>query len=108
MESAQIKATSYPNNWDGTLGYRLSSAFFDKWVRGRSVDVGAALLASTDPSTVADYGAAFENARSMRIIPMATRNILTIAAILCTPFVPLYFTEFSIVELLQHMADSLV
>jgi hypothetical protein len=39
----------------GTLGYRLSNTFFDKWVHGRSVDVGVQLLASTDPSTVADY-----------------------------------------------------
>ncbi len=92
----------------GALGYRLSDAFFARWITGAGSDVGAKLKDSTDSSTMADYGATFDTVRSMRFMPVTLRGALSIAAALALPFLPLYLTEFSITELLQRLADTLV
>jgi len=57
---------------------------------------------------MADYAATFDIVRSMRAIPVSLRSIVTVAAILTIPFMPLSLTEFSITDLLQRMADALV
>ncbi len=92
----------------GALGYRLSDAFFDKWITGAGPNVGAELKDSTDSSTMADYGATFDAVRSMRYMPITLRGVVSIAAALTLPFLPLYLTEFSIMDLLQRLADTLV
>ena len=92
----------------GGLGYRLSDAFFAKWIKGAGSDVGVELKNSIDSSTMADYGATFDTVRNMRFIPATLRGMLTIAAVLVMPFLPLYLTEFSLMDLLQRVADTLV
>ncbi len=92
----------------GALGYRLSDAFSARWITGAGPDVGAKLKDSTDSSTMADYGATFDAVRSMRIIPVTLRGVVAVAAALAVPFLPLYLTEFSLLELLQRVGDSLV
>ena len=92
----------------GALGYRLSGAFYAKWIKGAGIDVGTELKDSTDASAMADYGATFETVRSMRFIPVSFRNVTTVAAVLIAPFLPLYLIKFSISDLLQRVADALV
>jgi hypothetical protein len=92
----------------GMLGHRLSDAYSDKWITGAGPNVGAELKDSTDSSTMADYGATFDAVRSMRSMPVTLRGVVTIAAALTLPFLPLYLTEFSIMDLLQRLADTLV
>jgi hypothetical protein len=92
----------------GALGYRLSDAFFARWVTGAGSNVGEELKDATDASAMADYGATFDAVRSMRIIPVTLRGVVAVAAALALPFLPLYLTEFSILELLQRVGDSLV
>jgi hypothetical protein len=92
----------------GALGYRLSDAFFARWVTGAGSNVGEELKNATDASAMADYGATFDAVRSMRIIPVTLRGVVAVAAALALPFLPLYLTEFSILELLQRVGDSLV
>jgi hypothetical protein len=92
----------------GALGHRLSEAFYATWIKGAGSDVGTALKEAIDPSAMADYGATFDIVRSMRAIPVSLRSIVTVAAILTIPFMPLSLTEFSITDLLQRMADALV
>ena len=92
----------------GALGYRLSDAFYAKWVKDATSDVGAELKNSTDSSAMADYGATFDAVRSMRIVPVTLRGVLTVAAALAAPFLPLLLTEFSLMTLLQQVADALV
>ena len=57
---------------------------------------------------MADYGATFDAVRSMRIVPVTLRGVLTVAAALAAPFLPLLLTEFSLMTLLQQVADALV
>ncbi len=92
----------------GALGYRLSDAFFARWITGAGSNVGEELKNSTDASAMADYGATFDAVRSMRVIPVTLRGVLAVAAALAVPFLPLYLTEFSITELLERVANSLV
>jgi len=92
----------------GALGHRLSGAFYAKWVKGVGTEVGTELKDSTDASAMADYGATFDVVRSMRPIPVSLRSIVTVAAALVAPFLPLYLTEFSFADLLQRMAGALV
>ncbi len=92
----------------GTLGYRLSGAFRQKWIREGDKGVGKELLASTDSSTMADYTATYDNVRAMRPIPATLRGVLTVAGILLVPFLPLTLTEFSLQDLLKRLIDSLV
>lgn len=92
----------------GALGYRLSDAFFARWVTGAGSNVGEEFKNATDASTMADYGATFDAVRSMRIIPVTLRGVVAVAVALAVPFLPLYLTEFSLLELLQRVGDSLV
>ena len=80
----------------GSLGYKLSEAFRQKWIRDGDKGVGKELLASTDPSAMADYTATYDNVRAMRPIPATLRGVLTVAGILLIPFLPLTLTEFSL------------
>lgn len=92
----------------GALGHRLSEAFYLQWIKGASSDVGAELKSSPDPSTLSDYAGAFDTVRQMRIVPVTMRGIVTVAAALALPFLPLYLTEVSITALLQKLAGALV
>lgn len=92
----------------GSLGYKLSEAFYQKWIRESDDGVGTALLGSADPSAIADYTAAYDNVRSMRPIPATLRNVLTVAGILVIPFLPLTLTAFSLHDMLQRLAESLI
>jgi hypothetical protein len=92
----------------GTLGYQLSKAFRDKWIKDDETDVGKELRDSTDASTMADYGATFDTARSMRFIPASLRNVGTTAVALAAPFLPLYLIEFSFSDLMQRIVGALI
>ena len=92
----------------GSLGYKLSEAFRQKWIRDGDKGVGKELLASTDPSAMADYTATYDNVRAMRPIPATLRGVLTVAGVLLVPFLPLALTEFSLRDLLNRLVDALV
>lgn len=92
----------------GSLGYRLSEAFDKKWFGMGEKEDGIDLLASSDPSAMADYTAAYENVRSMRPVPGTLRNVLVTAGILLIPFLPLTLTAFSLTDLLKRLANSLI
>lgn len=86
----------------GALGYKMSEAFDKKWFGEGEGETGTELLASADPSAIADYTAAYENVRAMRPIPVNPRDILMTAGILLVPFLPLTLTAFSLRDLLQR------
>lgn len=92
----------------GSLAHKLSDAFHQKWIERDSSSVGADLLASTDPSAMADYTATFDNVRSMRMIPVTLRGVLILTGILLAPFLPLVLTAYSLQDLFNRLADALV
>jgi hypothetical protein len=92
----------------GSLGYKLSEAFHDKWVKQNEEAIGKDLLGSTDASATADYSATYDNVRSMRLIPTTLKGVLFVSGILLAPFLPLALIEFSLQDLLGRLADVLV
>ncbi len=92
----------------GSLGYKLSEAFQEKWIEQHKEAIGKGLLGSTDPSATADYSATYDNVRSMRLIPTTLKGVLVVAGILLAPFLPLPLIEFSLQDLLGRLADALV
>jgi hypothetical protein len=90
------------------LGYQLSEAFQEKWIKQHEEAIGKDLLGSTDPSATADYSATYDNVRSMRLIPATLKGVLVVAGILLAPFLPLALIEFSLQDLLRLLADALV
>ena len=92
----------------GSLAHKLSDAFHRKWIREDTSELGADLLASTDPSTMADYSATYDNVRSMRMIPVTLRGMLVLAGALLLPFLPLALTAFSLQDLFDRLVDALV
>ena len=95
-------------NQYGALGYQLSKAFREKWIKDDETDVGKELKDSPDSSAMADYGATFDTVRSMRFMPASLRNVGTAAAALAAPFLPLYLIEFSFSDLLKRVLGALV
>ena len=95
-------------NQYGALGYQLSKAFREKWIKDDQTDVGKELKDSPDSSAMADYGATFDTVRSMRFMPASLRNVGTAAAALAAPFLPLYLIEFSFSDLLKRVVGALV
>lgn len=92
----------------GSLGYKLSEAFQEKWIKQFEEGIGKDLLDSANASATADYSATYDNVRSMRLIPTTLKGVLVVAGILLAPFLPLALTEFSLQNLLGRLADALV
>ena len=90
------------------LGQRLSQAFSAKWIELPAADVGTALKSSSDASAMADYGATFALVENMRVIPVPPKGVMRLVAALLIPFFPLYFTEFSVTDLLERMSHVLM
>ena len=92
----------------GSLASQLSEAFHEKWVTEDKEAVGKELLASAEPSAMADYSATYDNVRSMRLVPVTLRGVVAVTGILLAPFLPLALTEFSLQDLLKRLADAIV
>ena len=92
----------------GVLGQQLCQAFFDKWSKVPMENLGTELKSSGDASTMADYGATFETVHKMGIIPLPPKGALRLIGILLIPFFPLYFTEFSLPDLLERVRHVLI
>ena len=92
----------------GALAYKLSAAFHEQWISRASEDVGKQLKEAVDPSAMADYGAVFDTVQNTRFIPVSMRNIVTTAASLVVPFLPLYLLQFSVADLIDRLLGALV
>lgn len=91
-----------------TLANQLSEAFHNKWIENASAQNGKNLISAVDPSAVADYSVIFETISAMRLIPLNRQKVLGLGVVLVVPFVPLIFTQFSIMDALQQLAQMLV
>jgi hypothetical protein len=88
----------------GELQHQASGDFHQFWITKQ----GKELVDSIQPSAMADYSAVYEVIRNMRVIPLSTKGILTLAIILLVPFLPLTLTESSIQQVLGMIRDSLI
>ena len=86
----------------GTLAERYVREFDAKWLRG-----GAApdepLLGAADIQSLADLGNSLEVVNTMRVLPVTKEVVLTLAAVVFVPIVPLLLTIMPLEDLLNKL-----
>ena len=90
----------------GILGDELFGAFGRKWL-DKSDEEQQQLLGNVDPSSLADYGYAYEVVTQMRIIPFSRRYALALVAMSLAPFAPLLLMEQSVADILRSVLGVL-
>jgi hypothetical protein len=91
----------------GKLSTALSNKFEQEWVNDQPVDK-VLEKREIDPSLVIDYNSIYESFHRLNIVPVTTNDLLGIAGFLFVPFVPILFVQFSVTELLQRIAGTLL
>jgi hypothetical protein len=90
------------------LAYQLSEAFQTRWIKNTNGGQGEELVTAVDPSAVADYSVIYETVSSMRLIPLKRQKVIWLIIILVAPFIPLIFTQISIKDALERLAQTFV
>jgi hypothetical protein len=83
------------------LGRQLVASFERKWLGAARTD--EPLLGSGDPSTYADFLAAYASLRQMRPSPLDVRRAIPALLLVAAPFLPLLFTEMSLKDIVTRM-----
>jgi hypothetical protein len=74
--------------------------FDQKWLQGKVNDEPA--MGSGDIQSLADLGNSFSAARAMRMVPIATDEIILLVVVTIVPFLPLLLTIMPLDELLTR------
>jgi len=90
----------------GDLGDDLFGAFDDKWIK-KEDEEQRKLLGDTDPSSLADYGYAYEVVTQMRTVPFSRQGLMMIAIAAVVPFAPLLLMDYSVKQLVQRLMGIL-
>ena len=90
------------------LAYQLSEAFETRWIEYSKNSRGDELVTAADPSAVGDYSVIYGTVSNMRLIPIEKQKVVGLSIILVAPFIPLIFTQISIKEALQRLAQTFV
>lgn len=86
----------------GLLAQRYVEGFQQKWVVGEPAP-GDELLGSADIQSLADLGNSYGLVRDMRVVPFGLEDIVRLAAVTATPFLPLLLTIWSPEELIMRL-----
>mgnify|MGYP001827223725 CR=1 FL=1 len=86
----------------GDLGDELFREFDEKWLP-QSGRAQRELLGNSDPSSLADFGSAYEVVSAMRSVPFDRSSLLVVIGITLAPFVPLLLVNYSVSEILQRL-----
>jgi len=85
----------------------LSNKYEEEWVK--PMGIGKKITEDTvDPSMQVDYSGVYILLQGLRIIPVRLGDIGIMAISLFFPFIPIFFIQFSVVELLQKLMGLLV
>jgi hypothetical protein len=94
--SARLVRTKYRGLAEyGDLADDLFQEFNDKWLH-RDDEGRRKLLGNTDPSSLADYGYAYEVVTEMRTLPFSRNGAVIVLVLALVPFVPLLFLQYSL------------
>ena len=98
--------------YDGQLelsraGLNLSNKYEEEWVKPMGSEKNIA-EDTVDPSMQVDYSGFYLLLQELRIIPIRLGDVMIMAFALYLPFIPIFFIQFSIVELLQKLMGLLV
>lgn len=84
----------------GALAQRYVREFDVKWLRG-GAPADEPLVGSADVQSLADMANSFEVVRTMRMVPVALRDILVVAVAVLVPIAPLLLTVMPLDQLLK-------
>jgi len=98
--------------YDGLLdlsraGLNLSNKYEEEWVKPMGTEKNIA-EDTVDPSMQVDYSGVYLLLQDLRIIPIRLGDVMIMAVALYLPFIPIFFIQFSVVELLQKLMGLLV
>jgi hypothetical protein len=100
--------TKYEGQLDlSEAGTNLSKRYEDEWVRPMGKEKRIA-EETVDPSMQVDYSGVYIFLQGLRILPVRLGDIMIMFISLFIPFIPIFFIQFSIVELLQKLMGLLV
>lgn len=91
----------------GKAGANASEIFEEGWVKQMSasrVSSGSVL----DPSDQADLTSVYRYLQNLSVVPFRLGDLIQISLILFMPFIPIFFMEFSIMELLEKILGVLL
>jgi len=90
----------------GLLGGVLFGAFDDKWAAKNDAEQRS-LLGDADPSSLADYGYAYEVVSEMQVVPVSRRNLVQVAAVTLAPLTTLLLLQYSVREIFLRLLGAL-
>ncbi len=85
----------------------LSNKYEEEWVRPMGNEKRIA-EETVDPSMQVDYSGVYILLQELRIIPVRLSDLMIMVVSLFIPFIPIFFIQFSVVELLQKLIGLLV
>ena len=88
----------------GRLGQRYASEFGSKWFRGGRP--GEPLLGSADIQSLADLRNGYVVVKDMHWMPFDHSDVVTLAACVLVPLVPLLLTKYSLEEILDRLLKT--
>lgn len=86
----------------GKLASRYVEGFEEKWLHGAG-PADETLLGSGDIQSLADLGNSYSVIQEMRLAPFGLKDVVRLALIGATPFLPLTLTIFSLEELVSRL-----
>ena len=90
----------------GSLCFEMSEQFADKWT-GPNAKKNQPVVASTDPSAIADLGAAYQIVLDMKPMVISRQFIISFVVMMCLPAFPLITSVIPLKDLLQQIFKAL-
>jgi hypothetical protein len=91
----------------GKAGLKASERFEDEWVGPMSEEKGMK-ADMMDPSSQMDYTGVYRYLQQLSIVPIRLGDLILMALVLFIPFIPVFFMQFSIIELLEKLMGVLI
>ena len=90
------------------LGYLLSEVFYAKWMHKKTEEKIEKVIATVDPSGLANYSTVYKTVSGMRLIPLNRQRVIQLVLTLTVPFLPLILTAIPIREILIKLGKSIL
>jgi hypothetical protein len=90
----------------GALATGYTRAFEAKWLRSPQSD--SEVLGTADIQSLADLSGSFDVIRSMRLLPMATSQIVLLFAAAAIPVVPLVLVRFRLDDIIMNVVKGIL
>ncbi len=88
----------------GVLLAQHNRAFEHKWIKRERA--GGELLGAGDVSSMADFAAVYDQVRSVRLLPVDRRTLVSVMVVCSLPWLPVFATLMPLVDVLKMMAKA--